>query len=748
MPGLLLQTSFFVHPALAGLALAAGAIPFLIHLISRRRYVRLPWAAMAFLLAANRRSLKRLRLEQLLLMLARIAIVVLFGLALARPYFSSASIVPLSSTRVLRVLVFDNSLSMSARAPGGVARIERARDYAFALIEAFPETDPVSLVVCSSPARLVYAQPSTDRRFIREQLAAIESTQRTTDMVGGLAIAVRVLEESEFPPGNRAAYVLSDFPLSSWETGEAVQPTPATSALQRLSEIIADPAEDLALIPITSDEPENVAISAIRAESSLNVVNRPARFDVEVTNFGRSPQGEVVLQVLREGEVIRHEPIPTLEPGETTVVSIATIFPTPGTHLLEATISGLEQDALIEDNSRYLSVEIRDKVPVLLVDGRPGVSLLAGQAGFLATALAPRGFESDAAVIDTQIVSQPELPSEDLSDYGMVALCNVGHLDSEMWGQLESYVSAGGGLLIFMGDLVQVDHYNEVGYRGGTGLMPGSMSAMRRSGTEAGPELGFAYASLTHPAVSAFDGHPESGLFSARVNAYLPVTVTGNRVDVVLRFTDGEPAVIASGYGAGKTVVVTTTANMDWTNLPAKGDYVSLVSGFVAHLVRAVGAHRNLLVGQSVYERLTAVETSMALHVTTPSGESVTPSLVPDDDFLALSFGPVERSGVMPVSIGTDERVFAVNVDTTESELAGIAPTALSGRLGFPVHVIERADEQLNSLELITARSAALAPTLLYVVLALLFIEMWLATQFGGRHAATDRTAQKGSDMP
>ena len=120
----LLQTVPFVHPSIAGLALLAGLIPILVHLINRRRYVRVPWAAMSFLLAANRRSARRIRLEQSLLLLTRIAVVVLLGLAVARPFLPALPLWPSHSSRVHRVLLLDNSLSMNARRADGATRFE------------------------------------------------------------------------------------------------------------------------------------------------------------------------------------------------------------------------------------------------------------------------------------------------------------------------------------------------------------------------------------------------------------------------------------------------------------------------------------------------------------------------------------------------------------------------------------------------------------------------------------------------
>jgi len=68
--------AFLFASPLAVLAAAGGAvsIPIIIHLLSRRRYRVVSWAAMRFLLAAQKQSVRRMRLEQILVNLVSNAI--------------------------------------------------------------------------------------------------------------------------------------------------------------------------------------------------------------------------------------------------------------------------------------------------------------------------------------------------------------------------------------------------------------------------------------------------------------------------------------------------------------------------------------------------------------------------------------------------------------------------------------------------------------------------------------------------
>ena len=61
----------FLQPTLLLLALPVIALPIIIHLINQRRYQTIRWAAMMFLLAANRMSRGYARIRQYLILTAR-----------------------------------------------------------------------------------------------------------------------------------------------------------------------------------------------------------------------------------------------------------------------------------------------------------------------------------------------------------------------------------------------------------------------------------------------------------------------------------------------------------------------------------------------------------------------------------------------------------------------------------------------------------------------------------------------------
>src|SRR6478672_7425318 len=114
---------------LTAAAVAGGAvsIPIIIHLLNRRRFKIVTWAAMRFLLAAQKKNSRRMRIEQLLLLAVRCLIVLLLVLAMASVsgwaeaawrWFApdGARTLAGGGARVHKIIVLDGSFSMGLKA--------------------------------------------------------------------------------------------------------------------------------------------------------------------------------------------------------------------------------------------------------------------------------------------------------------------------------------------------------------------------------------------------------------------------------------------------------------------------------------------------------------------------------------------------------------------------------------------------------------------------------------------------------
>ena len=148
---MILALGFANAPLLYGLA--AASVPIVIHLLNRRRFREVPWAAMRFLMAAIRKNQRRIRIEQWLLLAVRTLIVLLVVTAMAKPFLESLGVV-IAGRRVHRVLVLDASLSMGYKA-GGTSRFDRPRPWPPSWSRARAGATAVSVILMGRPPRVV-----------------------------------------------------------------------------------------------------------------------------------------------------------------------------------------------------------------------------------------------------------------------------------------------------------------------------------------------------------------------------------------------------------------------------------------------------------------------------------------------------------------------------------------------------------------------------------------------------------------
>ena len=134
----------FVAPGLAIAGAAAVSVPILIHILSRRPRKPREWAAMRFLLAVYRKHRTRTRLEQLLLLLTRCALVLLLGLALAGPFFSALGLGLMGQKARTVILIIDNGITSNTADPDadGAPRLGRLKQAADQILAGLGAGDP------------------------------------------------------------------------------------------------------------------------------------------------------------------------------------------------------------------------------------------------------------------------------------------------------------------------------------------------------------------------------------------------------------------------------------------------------------------------------------------------------------------------------------------------------------------------------------------------------------------------------
>src|SRR5262249_20039829 len=198
-----------------------GAIPIIIHLLNRRRFRRVEWAPMRYLKLTIQRNRRRIRIEELILLLMRVAALVLLFFFLARPVLNPTGLERWlgSGGRTSQVVVIDDSMSMGY-ASGDASAFQRARETAAALLAAARPQDRCTIATTSAPRVPVLHEVEGARR--EELTAAALGLPITATHAAWPAVLKGVdelLHSCTYP--TRQLTILTDLRKSGWDAGVA-----------------------------------------------------------------------------------------------------------------------------------------------------------------------------------------------------------------------------------------------------------------------------------------------------------------------------------------------------------------------------------------------------------------------------------------------------------------------------------------------------------------------------------------------
>lgn len=717
----------FASPWLLWGLMAAG-LPILIHLLNRRKFRETQWAAMKFLLEAVRKNARRLQIEQLILLAMRVLALILFALALARPYLEEMGTYFQADQPAHKVLVIDGSLSMGL-AQQETTLFDQAREAARTIVESATQGDAFNLVQISELPRPAITNPAYKPSDVTAVLDELKLSHGRGDLLGALRRVSDLLKLSGTPT-QKEIYFLSDFQRATWAGNTAEEGEEIRRLLTEL-----DDAGELILVDLGQSGAENLAVTDIASLSTFVTASEPARFKVTVRNFGSMRAENVGLSLSVAGRITERKRI-SLDAGSEVTEIFTQSFPADGEYAVAAQ---LQADSLTVDDTRWLSVPARDRLRVLCVNGRSAGRALGKATDYLALALAPGPMASAGkGLFDPVVINAGELQTQDLNRYDCVVVCDVSVITPQEARVFESYVQAGGGVVWCVGGRVQPETWNQALYRDGQGVLPARLGARRGDVVNKREVFEFDPGDYRHPIVNPFEGNPDAGLTTTQTFAYLesePNTAKGARV--ALRFDSGAPAIVELPFGQGRSVLVTTSVDDTWSSWPLFPSFVPMVREMVLHASAGRATQRQQLVGTPLSLTIGGSLLSRDLAVARPDGDAVVVSLTGGAGFSQFAYENTDLSGMyearLPPPLLRPE-LFAVNVDNRESDLTKLEQDELRSEVLSGVEF-----EYTTQWQGRTPTAPAKGPTvqrggvsrlLLYAALFVLFVEALMAWDF------------------
>ncbi|TWU02975.1 BatA domain-containing protein [Stieleria varia] len=681
----------FLYPALlAGFFFVA--VPLLVHLINMLRHRKQRWAAMDFLLASYRKQKKWIRMRQLLLLLARLAVAALLIALLCGWTGGRQLLSVLGGQTTHHVVILDDSYSMgdSSSAGGGEAATAygRALQSLQALTQQLAGDDgnhQLTVMRASRAALAVRggnesgdvaadlsAQTITpDGRLISRVMSTTASPMRT-DLIAAIDLAAQLMNAT--PADTSYLYIASDFRARDWATPERIAESMRG---------IEGKGTEIRMIDCAATPDGNLAITNVTPVQDVWVAGVPVVVRATIKNYGQSEVSNVAVgcRVIRYGEDVQTinvaesvsgkvESLPalmieTLAPGAEVTKSFQVFVNEVGTHAIEVT---LPDDALAIDNSRMCTLPLSSDAKVLVIDSDPD----AIGAYHISSVLNPGSQVRIGAIPDIQAPAFLRSATfDDLAQYRAIYLVDLPEVTDSAAAALQTYVERGGGIAWFLGGNVQAESYNRVLLGTDRQLLPRALEQtvelpdgdssksgdivfgdtdtlidpLRSIGDASLSLIGLSQSWTLVPAAEPTEDET-TAMETASAEEDSPAEIEAGRVRTVLARRDTLPLVTQHTVGQGRVVTILTGLDGGWSNWTGDPTFVpfllltnaSLWSGAAPATQRLVDAPLQKVLATNNY----FPETKLAPPSTAPPRVPIeaTASEKAGDDKVAVTYQP------------------------------------------------------------------------------------------------------------
>jgi hypothetical protein len=394
----------------------------------------------------------------------------------------------------------------------------------------------------STPVKPILGRETIDHTAVAAEIGALKQSHTTTDLPGALGLVEEAIKRDQSDrrvSGRHVVYFLTDLQRKTWHPD-------SIKALNERITALSKPAA-LFLIDVAQPNSANLAVTSLRTSNPFVTTNRETTFDVTLHQFADDPRAQSSVELLVDGEPVGEQTTDITANGDA-VARFTHQFQSPGQHIVETRISG---DRLEIDNARWLVVPVRDEVRVLCIAGR------SGAARYGADALNPN--PAGESPIRPVVISEGDLADVDLAGFDCVFVCNVAQFTTSEAERLKRYANAGGGIVLFLGDRVIRENYNQLNPNPDQRLIPARLGEIISQ-----PSFGLDPLEYRHPIVAPFRGRERAGLLTTPVARYhrLELPRDDSDIAVAAAMKNGDPFIVTAPLGRGRTILVATDGSL------------------------------------------------------------------------------------------------------------------------------------------------------------------------------------------
>ncbi len=416
---------------------------------------------------------------------------------------------------------------------------------------------------------------------------------------------------------------ISDFQQTGW--AEGAEETTLTEGVK------VEPfnvAEDLG---------NNLSVNQLRLSQGVENDTPVMRASVQVNASGTKTPTSAKLVLELNGKRVQDKEV-VLNSDESKLVEFNAFSLPPG--LSKGEIKLEPSDSLAADNVYHFTLNGLRKLRLLLLHERG-----TQDSFYIAKALSAT--KDSPFQVELQDVNQGD--TLDLTKFSGVILSNVGRVPAKLASSIAEFVRGGGGLVIALGNRARNNGLNETLGK----VLPGSLGKPNSSSDGKTHFIG--EMQKQHPVFDGFQPVHHSYFMTTPFSGVVQTQPQQSSV-VLASLEDGTPLLIEQTFGKGRSLLFTSSFNMDWNDLPLKSVFLPFLHQLVKYSTHydeeqsafAVGdvvplSRLNPMLGKALNKLSgTLGAFSQSWQVTTPKGDKAE---LADADLLKSPFFQLEEPG-------------------------------------------------------------------------------------------------------
>ncbi len=401
----------FVHPAFLWSFLIL-AIPLIIHIFNFRRVRRVYFSNVSLLKDVKTETNSFRKLKHLLILLSRLAFFTCLILAFAQPYLPSENQQQIQNLGGLVSIYVDNSYSMQSEL-GNETYLDAAVSNIQELAQVFPKGTRFQLLTNNFENREQYPIRADE---LEDRLTEINYSNRYRDLESINKRQKNLLERYGSGQVNQIFW-FSDFQKST---------------LGNLDRVKLDSLNQFYIVPIRSQEVNNVLIDSVWLENPFIKALETNRVNVRLVSYRDEPYDNMPLKLFIDDQQVSTTTV-NLSPQASTTAHFN--FTLQGSGIKSAKIT-FEDFPVIFDNEYYFVINASPRVSILNLYDR-------AQNRYIDHVF------SNESVFELSSLSINNLDYNRISSAELVILNEVSEIEGELSRLLREFVRNGGTILSF-----------------------------------------------------------------------------------------------------------------------------------------------------------------------------------------------------------------------------------------------------------------------------------------------------------